>query len=122
VPTGRRVALLAFGSMLGPSLQAAEVLDATVGNMRFVKPLDIELVREIAGAHDLLVRVEENVRMGGAGSAVLECLHASRLSVPVLQLGLPDQFIEHGDVALLLAECGLNAEGIVARVRELLAG
>jgi 1-deoxy-D-xylulose-5-phosphate synthase len=66
--------------------------------------------------------VEENVVMGGAGSAVLECLHASRLTIPVLQLGLPDTFIEHGDPAGLLAECGLNAEGIVARVQELLAG
>jgi 1-deoxy-D-xylulose-5-phosphate synthase len=122
VKTGRRVALLAFGSMLRPSLQAAEALDATVANMRFVKPLDERLVRELAGSHDLLVCVEENVVMGGAGSAVLECLHASRLSIPVLQLGLPDAFIEHGDPTGLLAEVGLNADGIVARVQELLAG
>jgi 1-deoxy-D-xylulose-5-phosphate synthase len=122
VATGRRVAFLAFGTMLWACMQAAETLDATVVNMRFVKPLDAALVREIAGSHDLLVCVEENVVMGGAGSAVLECLHANRLTVPVLQLGLPDQFVEHGDPALLVAECGLNAQGILQRVQEVLAG
>ncbi len=122
VATGRRIALLAFGSMLRPCEQAAEALDATVANMRFVKPLDAELVRELAASHDLLVTVEENVVMGGAGSAVIECLQASRLAVPVLQLGLPDAFVEHGDPAGLLAECGLTSGGIVARVQELLAG
>jgi 1-deoxy-D-xylulose-5-phosphate synthase len=121
VKTGRRVALLAFGAMLKPCLEAAETLDASVANMRFVKPLDADLVRELAASHDLLVCVEENVVMGGAGTAVLEALHASRLSAPVLQLGLPDEFVEHGDPALLLAECGLNAEGILERVQGWLA-
>jgi 1-deoxy-D-xylulose-5-phosphate synthase len=121
VATGRRVALLAFGSMLRPALQAAETMDAAVANMRFVKPLDDDLVRDLAASHDLLVTIEENVVMGGAGSAVLECLQSSRIPIPVLQLGLPDQFIEHGDPAGLLAECGLNAEGIAARVQAALA-
>ncbi len=121
VTTGRRVALLAFGSMVHPSLQAGELLEATVVNMRFVKPLDAQLVRELAASHDLLVCVEENVVMGGAGSAVAECLHASRDFVPLLQLGLPDSFVEHGDPAGLLAECGLTAEGIAAKVQEWLA-
>jgi len=122
VSTGRRVALLAFGSMVAPCLKAAETLDATVANMRFVKPVDAALVRELANAHDVLVTVEENVVMGGAGSAVLECLQDERLATPVLQLGLPDAFVEHGDPAGLLAECGLDAAGILARVREVLAG
>ena len=121
VPTGRRVALLAFGSMLRPCLQAAELLDATVANMRFVKPLDAPLVRELAASHDLLVSVEENVVMGGAGSAVAESLNESRIVMPLLQLGLPDSFIEHGDPAGLLAECGLNAEGIRTKVQAWLA-
>jgi len=121
VPTGRRVAFLAFGAMLRPCLQAAESLDATVANMRFVKPLDTDLVHELAASHDLLVCVEENVVMGGAGTAVLETLHASRLSAPVLQIGMPDEFVEHGDPALLLAECGLNADGILERVQGWLA-
>ena len=122
VATGRRVALLAYGSMLRPCLQAGEALDATVVNMRFVKPIDAELVRELASSHDLLVSVEENVVMGGAGSAILECLQNQRIAMPVLQLGLPDAFVEHGDPAALLVECGLDAEGILARVREALAG
>ena len=117
VPAGKRIALLAFGSMLRPALQAAETLDATVVNMRFVKPLDEELVCTLAGSHDLLVSVEDNVVMGGAGSAVVECLQARRLAARVLQLGLPDQFVEHGDPAVLLAECRLNADGIVAQVQ-----
>jgi 1-deoxy-D-xylulose-5-phosphate synthase len=103
--------------MLRPALQAAETLDATVVNMRFVKPLDEELVCTLAGSHDLLVSVEDNVVMGGAGSAVVECLQARRLAARVLQLGLPDQFVEHGDPAVLLAECRLNADGIVAQVQ-----
>jgi 1-deoxy-D-xylulose-5-phosphate synthase len=118
---GRRIALLAFGSMLYPALQAAETLDATVANMRFVKPLDADLVRSLAGSHDLIVCIEENVLMGGAGSAVLECLQASRLVARVLRLGLPDQFVEHGDPVGLLAECRLNAEGIVEQVQAFLA-
>jgi 1-deoxy-D-xylulose-5-phosphate synthase len=122
VPIGKRIALLAFGSMVRPALQAAETMDATVANMRFVKPLDADLVRTLAGTHDLLVSIEENVVMGGAGSAVLECLQASGITARVLQIGLPDEFVEHGDPAGLLAECRLNAEGIGAQVQAFLAG
>ncbi|MDD5613428.1 MAG: 1-deoxy-D-xylulose-5-phosphate synthase, partial [Gallionella sp.] len=113
---GKRVAILAFGSMLTPALQAAEKLDATVANMRFVKPLDVELVQQLAGSHQLLVTVEENVVMGGAGSAVAECLAQLGLAVPLLQLGLPDSFIEQGDPAQMLADCGLDAAGIAVSI------
>jgi 1-deoxy-D-xylulose-5-phosphate synthase len=109
---GRRVAILAFGTLLYPALQAAERLDATVANMRFVKPLDVALVTELARSHDAIVTVEEGCTMGGAGSAVMEALQAAGIQVPVLALGLPDQFVEHGDPAKLLAECGLDAAGI----------
>ncbi|MDD5241995.1 MAG: 1-deoxy-D-xylulose-5-phosphate synthase [Sulfuricella sp.] len=113
---GEEIAILAFGSMLTPALAAAEALDATVANMRFVKPLDEELVAQLAGAHSLLVTIEENAVMGGAGSAVVEVLERHGLNVPVLQLGLPDRFVEHGDHALLLAACGLDKDGIVRAV------
>ncbi|MES1163730.1 MAG: transketolase C-terminal domain-containing protein, partial [Rhizobacter sp.] len=95
-----------------PALAAAEKLDATVANMRFVKPLDVELVTELARTHDAIVTVEEGCLMGGAGSAVQEALAAADLQTPVLMLGLPDEFIEHGDPAKLLAICGLDAAGI----------
>ncbi|MBX9964544.1 MAG: 1-deoxy-D-xylulose-5-phosphate synthase [Burkholderiales bacterium] len=114
---GQRVAMLAFGSMLKPALEAAETLDATVVNMRFVKPLDAALVAEIAADHDLIVTVEENALDGGAGSAVLEALASARIERHVLQLGLPDRFIEHGDHALLLKQCGLDSVGIVQSVQ-----
>ena len=113
-----RVAILAFGSMVKPSTDAAEELNATVANMRFVKPIDAELIFKLATTHDYLVTVEENAVMGGAGSAVLESLEAQGLHVPVLQLGLPDQFVEHGDPAVLLADCGLNKDGIILSIRE----
>jgi 1-deoxy-D-xylulose-5-phosphate synthase len=119
---GKRIAILAFGSMLRPALQAAQALDATVANMRFVKPLDAELVRSLAAGHDFLVTVEENVVMGGAGSAVLECLQANGIAARVLQIGLPDVFVEHGDPAGLAAEWRLNAEGIAAQIQAFLAG
>lgn len=115
---GKRVAILAFGSMLKPALEAAAELNATVVNMRFVKPVDAELVFRMAASHELLVTVEENVVSGGAGSAVVEALAAAGMPVPVLTLGLPDQFVEHGDHQLLLAECGLDAAGILRAVRE----
>ena len=118
---GEKIAILAFGSMLAPALAAAEELNATVANMRFVKPLDEELVAELADSHDLLVTVEENALMGGAGSAVVEFLEQRGLNVQVLQLGLPDRFVEHGDHALLLASCGLDRDGIVQAVRSRLA-
>ena len=109
---GREVAILAFGSLLAPALTAGEALNATVINMRFVKPLDETLVLELARTHDLLVTVEENVIAGGAGAAVSECLAAAGVTTNVVHLGLPDQFIEHGDHKALLAECGLDADGI----------
>jgi len=112
-----KVAILAFGSMLAPALAIADEFDATVANMRFVKPLDVELVRELAQSHDLLVTVEENVIMGGAGSAVLEALEQQGCTVPVLQLGLPDRFIDQGDPAVQLASAGLDAEGIALSIR-----
>jgi len=110
--TGKRIAILAFGTVLYPALQAADSLDATVANMRFVKPLDHELVAELARTHDALVTVEEGCVMGGAGSAVLESLQAAGLNVPVLVLGLPDEFVEHGDPVKLMSLCGLDATGI----------
>ena len=109
---GPRIAILAFGTLLYPALQAAEALDATVVNMRFVKPLDEAMVLEIARSHEAIVTVEEGCVMGGAGSAVAECLAANGMAVPLLQLGLPDQVLEHGDPKLLLAMCGLDAAGI----------
>jgi 1-deoxy-D-xylulose-5-phosphate synthase len=115
--TGRKVAMLVFGTLLYPALQAAEKLDATVVNMRWVKPLDTELVRQVATNHDALVTIEDGCTMGGAGSAVLEALAAAGLAKPVLQLGLPDQFIEHGDPVKLLAMLGLDGDGIEASVR-----
>jgi 1-deoxy-D-xylulose-5-phosphate synthase len=115
------VAILSFGSMLAPALAIADEFDATVANMRFVKPLDDELVRDLAITHSLLVTVEENVVMGGAGSAVLESLERQGCTVHVLQLGLPDRFIDHGDPALQLASVGLDAEGIAQSIRSRLA-
>jgi 1-deoxy-D-xylulose-5-phosphate synthase len=114
-------AILSFGSMLAPSLAIADEFDATVANMRFVKPLDDELVRDLALTHALLVTVEENVVMGGAGSAVIESLERQGLTVQVLQLGLPDRFIDQGDPALQLASVGLDAEGIALSIRSRLA-
>ncbi len=118
---GRRVAILAFGAMLRPSLDAGAELGATVANMRFVKPLDQALVLRLATTHELVVTVEENVLAGGAGSAVLESLAAQGVEVQVLQLGLPDHFVEHGDPAQLLADCGLDAPGIARAIRERLS-
>ena len=109
---GRRIAILAFGTLLYPALQAAEKLDATVVNMRWAKPLDTELLLRVAAEHEALVTVEEGCIMGGAGSAVGEALNAAGVLRPLLQLGLPDAFIEHGDPARLLALQGLDAEGM----------
>jgi 1-deoxy-D-xylulose-5-phosphate synthase len=109
---GKRIAILAFGTLLYPALEAAERIDATVANMRFAKPLDVELVCELARTHDALVTVEDGCTMGGAGSAVLEALQQAGLVLPVLVLGLPDEFIEHGDPVVLMARCGLDAAGI----------
>ncbi len=119
---GERIAILAFGSMLTPALTAAESLNATVANMRFVKPLDMELLTELAQTHDYIVTVEENAIMGGAGSAVLEALlHIqSEKRIKTLCLGLPDTFIEHGDHETMLKDCGLDALGIAAAIAQLI--
>jgi 1-deoxy-D-xylulose-5-phosphate synthase len=115
---GKKIAILSFGTMLYPALAAAEKLDATVVNMRWAKPLDVDLLREIASTHDSLVTLEEGCLMGGAGSAVLEGLQVLQIHKPLLQLGLPDTFIEHGDPVKLLALQGLDAAGIEASVRK----
>jgi 1-deoxy-D-xylulose-5-phosphate synthase len=109
---GKRIAILAFGTLLYAALDAAERLDATVANMRFAKPLDVALVAELARTHDALVTVEDGCTMGGAGSAVLEALQQAGIAMPVLVLGLPDEFIEHGDPVVLMSRCGLDAAGI----------
>ena len=114
---GRDVALLAFGSMLTPALAAGEDIDASVANMRFVKPIDRELILALAAEHSLLVSVEENAVIGGAGSEVERVLEEIASPTRLLRLGIPDHFIEHGDQALLLAEVGLDRDGIVAAVR-----
>lgn len=119
--SGKRVALLGFGSMVEPSLQAGVELGGTVVNMRFVKPLDEKLILELAKTHELLVTVEENAIMGGAGSAVAECLALHGVAVPTLHLGLPDRYIEQGEPAGLLSDCLLDAEGIIYSIRERLS-
>ena len=114
---GQKIAILAFGSMVAPAMGAAELLNATVANMRFVKPLDVELVRQLAADHDYLVTVEEGCIMGGAGAAVAEALAAEGITKPLQMLGLPDKFIDHGDPAKLLALVGLDAAGIAASIK-----
>ena len=114
---GTGIAILAFGTMLYPALEAGKALGATVVNMRWAKPIDTALLLEVAGQHGAIVTVEEGAVMGGAGSAVCEALNAAGFNLPVLQLGLADQFIEHGDPAKLLAMQGLDAAGIEASVR-----
>jgi 1-deoxy-D-xylulose-5-phosphate synthase len=117
---GEKIALLAFGSMLTPCLQAAEELNATVANMRFIKPLDDDLIASLAASHELLVTVEENTVLGGAGGAVTESLNSQGIKVEVLQLGLPDVFIDQGDHAQMLADCGLDKSGIIQSVRAII--
>ncbi|MEI7429491.1 MAG: 1-deoxy-D-xylulose-5-phosphate synthase [Betaproteobacteria bacterium] len=114
---GKGVALLAFGSMLTPALQAGEELNATVANMRFVKPIDRELIIELAREHSLLISVEENALIGGAGSEVARVLEEIDSPAQFVRIGLPDRFIDHGDQALLLAELGLDKDGILKTVR-----
>jgi 1-deoxy-D-xylulose-5-phosphate synthase len=113
-----RIAILAFGTLLYPALEAAEGIDATVVNMRWAKPIDVELLLDVAARHDALVTVEEGATMGGAGSAVTEALNDAGITLPVLQLGLPDVFIEHGDPAKLLSLQGLDAAGIRAAIEK----
>jgi 1-deoxy-D-xylulose-5-phosphate synthase len=111
------VAILAFGSVLSDSLLAAESCDATVINMRYVKPLDIHLLLQLASEHAGLVTVEENVVAGGAGSAVAEALANAGVAIPMLHLGMPDRFVDHGDPTILIAECGLDAKGIISAIQ-----
>ena len=115
---GKRIAILAFGTLLYPALQAAEKLNASVVNMRWAKPLDVELLLQVAAEHECLVTVEDAAIMGGAGSAVMEVLQQAGLLKPVLQLGLSDTFIEHGDPAKLMALQGLDASGIQASIEK----
>jgi 1-deoxy-D-xylulose-5-phosphate synthase len=111
-----RIAILAFGSVLHPALAAGETLDATVVNMRFVKPLDVDLLLRLAEDHSAIVTVEENVVAGGAGSAAAEAMSAAGITMPMLHLGLPDRFPDHGDPAAILTECGLDAPGITGAI------
>ncbi len=117
-PVGSRVAIFAFGTLLYPALEVAEQIDATVANMRFVKPLDIELMKSLAADHDYLVTIEDGAIQGGAGSACLEALSAMGINRPLLQLGIPDQFVEHGDYQLLMAHCGLDSQGIAKSITQ----
>ena len=121
---GEKVAILAFGSMLAPALEAAESLNATVANMRLVKPIDHALIAQLASTHSVIITVEENCVMGGAGSAVMESLQAIQTNLPhqikTLSLGLPDQFIEHGVHETMLADCGLDARGIASAIAKLI--
>jgi 1-deoxy-D-xylulose-5-phosphate synthase len=110
--SGRHVAILVFGTLLKPALEVGEMLDATVVNMRFVKPLDESLIAQLAGTHDLLVTVEDNVVRGGAGSAVAESLAQQDIAARILHLGLPDRFVDHGDQSQLMAQIGLDRDGI----------
>jgi len=115
--TGSRIAILAFGSRHAAAQEAAEAIDATVVNMRFIKPLDTDMILSIASGHDLLVTVEENVLQGGAGSAVNEVLHAGNAQNRVINLGIPDAFIEHGDHGRQLSACGLDTAGILDAIK-----
>jgi 1-deoxy-D-xylulose-5-phosphate synthase len=112
----KRIAILAFGTLLCPALAVAEKLNATVVNMRWAKPLDLELLLKAAAEHESLVTLEDAAVLGGAGSAVAEALHAANVQKPLLMLGLPDKFIEHGDPAKLMALQGLDAAGILTSI------
>jgi 1-deoxy-D-xylulose-5-phosphate synthase len=118
---GSRIAVLAWGSMVAPAMEAGKQLGATVVNMRFVKPIDTELVLELAKSHEVLITVEENVLAGGAGSAVNDFLQAQHILMPVLNIGLPDSFVEQGTREELLALCGLDAKGILAQAEKFCA-
>jgi 1-deoxy-D-xylulose-5-phosphate synthase len=113
-----RVAILAFGALVPAALQAAEILDASVADMRFVKPLDEDLILQLAGSHELLVTIEDNALIGGAGSGVNELLAERQQGVAVLNLGLPDRYIEHASRSEQLAECGLDSSGILRAIQK----
>ena len=119
---GEKVALLVFGTQMTNALQVAEQINASVIDMRFVKPLDEQMLEQMAQSHELLVTLEENAVQGGAGSAVGEFLQARGLTVALLQLGLPDAYIDHGDQTAMLAECGLSVEGIAKAIEQRLLG
>ncbi|QDE30550.1 MULTISPECIES: 1-deoxy-D-xylulose-5-phosphate synthase [Shewanella] len=118
---GQKIAIINFGTTLAAATDAADKLDATVADMRFVKPLDLELLEQVANSHDVIVTIEENAIMGGAGSGVLEALHKMRIEKPVLQIGLPDEFIKHGAPDEIIAELRLDAAGILAQIQEFIA-
>ena len=115
---GKKVAILAFGSMVQPALEAAEILNATVVNMRFVKPLDTKTIVEMAKSHDLIITIEENAHLGGAGSGVAEFLLSIGNNIPIEIMGLPDKFLDHGDHKQMLADCNLDAQGIINNVNQ----
>ena len=115
---GQKIAILAFGSMLEAALEAGEAINATVVNMRFVKPLDTALVDKLAADHDQLVTIEENAVIGGAGMAVSEHLQNLKTPIKIIHLGLPDRFVEHGSSARLLADCGLDKDGILKAIEQ----
>lgn len=119
--SGKRVALMAFGTLLSSALKAGEALDASVVNMRFIKPLDTDMLREVAASHELLVTLEENAVIGGAGSEVARALEEMGIAIPLMRLGLPDHFVDHGDQGLLLKDIGLTPEQITERVGARLA-
>ena len=114
---GHSAAILAFGSMVKPALEASETLDATVVDMRFVKPIDEQLIRELAVSHQLIVTIEENVTMGGAGSAVNEFLTKANIKVATLNLGLPDKFLDHGKASDMLASVSLDCKGVIQSIQ-----
>jgi 1-deoxy-D-xylulose-5-phosphate synthase len=118
---GGRIAILAWGSMVTPAIDAGKQLGATVINMRFVKPFDQAMVLEMAKSHDVLVTVEENVLSGGAGSSINNFLQAQQILMPVLNLGLPDCFIEQGSREELLSLCGLDNQGIIQSIEKFCA-
>ena len=117
-PAGQRIAILAFGTLLYSALDVAEQIDTSVANMRFVKPLDLELLKSLAQDHDYFVTIEDGAIQGGAGSACLEALSAMGINKPLLQLGLPDEFVEHGDYKLLMSQCGLDVAGIAKAISQ----
>jgi 1-deoxy-D-xylulose-5-phosphate synthase len=114
----KKIAFVCFGPLLYNALQVAEELDATVADMRFVKPLDEQLLLDLAKNHDALVFIEDSAIQGGAGSACLEALSRNKIQIPTLQIGLPDEYVEHGDVNLLLDFYGLSPAKILIKVRE----
>lgn len=115
---GETVAIVNFGTLLADAMLAADKLNASVADMRFVKPLDLQLLDRLAASHSLLVTLEENAIAGGAGAGVSEYLHSQGISIPVLHLGLPDRFIDHGKHQDLLADCGLDSQGIYQAIAQ----